>query len=275
MAYTTVARVRTAIGIASGTISDADVTSLIADAEKEVDRLMNTTYEPKRVIEYIDEYTLNSGWILLRKYPVVHVNSITIDGTTVSPAHVKVYPAGRLYLSTSAEETMWEGTDPQDNIIEYRYADMEESTTESTLDGATVADATTLDVAAGDGSSFSADDYIKVFYTDGNEEIVKVTNVATDTLTVSPALRRAHADGSYVVKMQVPQLVVRLTDVTVALMMVARIVGESYTDIVGYSLEGLQVQKGEPYTQWRETATQLLKERESILRSMRPKPAVA
>ena len=50
-----------------------------------------------------------------------------------------------------------------------------------------------------------------------------------------------------------------------AISMVARIVGESYTDTVGYGLGELNIQKGEPYTQWRETAVQLIKERDRLM----------
>ena len=63
-------------------------------------------------------------------------------------------------------------------------------------------------------------------------------------------------------------------NITCAIAMVARIVGESYTDIVGYTLGEMSVQKGEPYTQWRETATQLIKERDKILADIKPRPCV-
>ena len=42
----------------------------------------------------------------------------------------------------------------------------------------------------------------------------------------------------------------------VALMLFGREVGQSFDDITGYSLSELQVQKGEPFTQWREAYRQ-------------------
>ena len=59
-----------------------------------------------------------------------------------------------------------------------------------------------------------------------------------------------------------------------ALAMVGRIVGESYTDIVGYNIEDFRVQKGEPYTQWRETAIQLIKERDLIMSKITIRPYI-
>ena len=56
--------------------------------------------------------------------------------------------------------------------------------------------------------------------------------------------------------------------------MVARIVGQSYTDTVGYDLGELHVQKGEPYTQWRETAIQLIKERDEMYKMISIRPRV-
>jgi len=56
--------------------------------------------------------------------------------------------------------------------------------------------------------------------------------------------------------------------------MVARIVGQSYTDIVGYNLDELRIQKGEPYTQWRETAAQLIKERDMLLAKIPIRPYI-
>ena len=56
--------------------------------------------------------------------------------------------------------------------------------------------------------------------------------------------------------------------------LVARIVGESYTDIVGYNIGEMRVQKGEPYTQWRETANQLIKERDELMSRISIRPRV-
>ena len=84
-----------------------------------------------------------------------------------------------------------------------------------------------------------------------------------------------HENASRVVLMQTPQIVDRLVQVIASLMMVARIVGESYDEIVGYTLGDMIIQKGEPYTQWRETATQLEKEKNSILLHLRQRPAMA
>jgi len=55
---------------------------------------------------------------------------------------------------------------------------------------------------------------------------------------------------------------------------VARVVGQSFDEITGYSLSELSVQKGEPYTQFRETTTQLQKEYNKLLTHFRIRPAI-
>ena len=271
MAYTTLADIRTTCGIGSSEISDEDVRLLVIDAEKEVDQLMNTTFEPKRTIDFLDEYTQGCVHIFIKKYPITKINSITIDGTTVSPKYAKIYNGMRITLTSDAEETEWD-PDEQANVIDYYYADMEETSLSTTTTSAY--DAGDTSVVISSSSSIFKNDYIKIYGTDGYSEVTKVTAKSGTTLTVE-ALTVPHASGSLVVKMQVPQIVKRLTNIVTGLMMVARIVGESYKDIVGYTIEGLSVQKGEPYTQWRETAVQLRKEYDIILKHKRMKPAVA
>jgi hypothetical protein len=62
----------------------------------------------------------------------------------------------------------------------------------STLDGATVAGATDIDVVA--ATDYAVDDYIQVD-TGSNAEIRKITVIATNNLTLDKKLRRAHATG--------------------------------------------------------------------------------
>lgn len=271
-AYTTTARVRTACGIESTAIDSDDVKSLITDAEKEVDRLMNTTYNPKTIIERMDaERGISPNSFFVLHAPICRVVAFKIDQTTVSPKYLKGYPGGRVEMMTTAEKPQL-SNDLQDNVIKYTYGDLEVSATSTTTAAAvTEGDGTSIEVASSTGIKVNA--YVKIEGMDGYSEIVLVSAVA-DSTHITASLSLPHESGSIVTLMEIPGIIVRLTDIITALMMVARLVGASYDEIVGYDLDGLHVQKGEPYTQWRETALQLRNELKSILVTKRSQSAV-
>ena len=78
--------------------------------------------------------------------------------------------------------------------------DYTKHTVNSTVDGS-VSSGSTFDVATGDGSNFTAGDYVMII-NDNNADFViaKITNVATDTLTVQDAFTRTINDGAVVKK---------------------------------------------------------------------------
>lgn len=267
--------IRRTCGIESSEISNADVTVLITEAESAVERYLNTSIGAKTKLDFQDA-TLGTDpeYLVLTKSPILTITAIKVDGTSVSPKYTKIYPGGLLQLTSDAEETTWDNGDPQSNVIQYQYGLLEESSTETTLSSA-IADGsedTSYTLSITSTSDLSADDYIKIEGTDGYREVTQLTSVGTGTALAD--IYYPHTNGSRVVLMQVPYLAKRLVEIITSLMMVARIVGASYDDIVGYGLGDMNVQKGEPYTQWRETAKQLEAERKLILKSLRPHPCV-
>jgi hypothetical protein len=271
----TVAAIRRTCGISSSEISDADVTVLITEAEAAVERYLNTAIGAKTKIDMQDATLGNAPeYLVLSKNPILTITAITVDGTSVSPKYTKTYSGGLLQLTDNAEETTWDDSDPQNNIIKYKYGLLEESSTESTLSAAIAdgSESTSYTLSITSTSGFSDDDYVKIEGTDGYREVTQLTTVGTGT--AEGDIYYPHTNGSRVVKMQVPYLLKRLIEIITSEMMVARIVGESYDEIVGYGLGDMNVQKGEPYTQWRETYKQLDAERKIILKSLRPRPCV-
>ena len=263
-------------GIQSNVISNADVTALITEAEYSIERFLNTAIGAKTKIDYLDtSFGVAPEYLVLSANPILTINYVKVDTTAVSPKYVKIYPGGIIQLTNDAEEVTWDDSNPQSNIIQYKYGLLEESTTESTLstaitDGSEAAD---YELQITSTTGFSDDDWIKVEGTDGYREVMQVETVGTGTALGN--IEYPHVKGSRVIKMQVPYLIKRLVELIASEMMVARIVGASYTDIVGYGLGDMSVQKGEPYTQWRETYKQLDNERKLILKSLRPRPIVA
>ena len=55
---------------------------------------------------------------------------------------------------------------------------------------------------------------------------------------------------------------------------ISRVVGESFDEITGYTMGEFQVQKGEPYTQWREAIVRLEQQAREIQQRLRPTPGI-
>ena len=51
-------------------------------------------------------------------------------------------------------------------------------------------------------------------------------------------------------------------------------IGATYTFNASYQIGELSVTKGVPYTHWRESVSQMLKERENLRRLIKPRPYI-
>ena len=97
-----------------------------------------------------------------------------------------------------------------------------------------------------------------------NGTSIKVDNLAT-----------THESGSLITEQRVPKIGERFMIVGTSLAAVARVVGQSFDEITRYSLGDMEVVKGEPFTQWRETANQLRKEWVELNKKWRTRNAIA
>jgi len=267
--YTDIAHVRTISGISSTLVNDADVTQTIEDIEQEVDSYLNTTFQPKQIIETQDGN--GDDFAFVERLDMLCLRALTINTTSITPNYVDIYKdSGKLVLGSSAEAGEFDQTDNRLVHIKYLYGTMEESSTSTTTSNAeTAGTGTTVEVA--DGSSISDSDWVAIYGMDGKYEVTQVSSGGgTNNLVMD--LYLSHAAGSTVVVLQIPKIIKRLTGVLAAKALVARVVGASFDEIVGYNLSGVaQVQKGEPYTQWRQTAIELEKEEKRILQTVKRK----
>ena len=272
--YVTVAEVRSMCGISVSQISDADMTQLIISAEYSIERLLNTSFIPVTVIE---QHTGdNSERLVVNRNPLLKIRAVQIDDTEVTVEYTRDDKQGGIvYLTSSAELGYFKKKTSENKLvrIKYDYGQLDATTTQTTSSAATVA-GTAVDISVASSTSFVADDYVEIEGMDSQREVFKISSVTDSTTIVADTLTRPHESSSLLTKLEVPPVVLRLMRVGCALAAVARVVGESFDDIVGYSLSDLQVQKGEPYTQWRETATQLRKEFDTTIQSIRTRPSV-
>jgi hypothetical protein len=271
-----IADIRRTVGISKDTIEDDDVSRIIYEAQEVAGEELNSSIYPKTVIEAHDGNRLGTAGSILfvNKTPVLNVLAVRVDTDDVSPEYVKIYPGGKIVLTDDAEETKWDTSEPQGNKIKYTYGLTVDGSHSTTTSAAITTPATGTSISVTSSAGFVAGDYFRIYGMDGYSEVTTVTSV-TDGTTIVADIYFPHESGSIVVIQEVPQKIKRFVELITSLMMVARIVGESYTDIVGYTIESLAVQKGEPYTQWRETALQFQKEKDNMKATyLRPQPVV-
>lgn len=269
--YVTLASVRRTCGIGSSEISDTDIKAIIDECEPQVERYMNTSFTIKQRIDIKNGNGTNT--LMLMKNPVVSVRDLYIDGTQEDTANLHVYEnSGKIILSSDATTSIFTNKNKAISV-KYLYGWMDESNYQTTTGAASTA-GTSVSLTVADSSDFAQDDWVVIYSMDGNREVAQISSIADGTHIAVDQLILAHESGSLVVKLQTREVFKKLINLVCGIACVARIVGQSYTDIVGYTLGELHVQKGEPYTQWRETAVQLIKERDMLLATLNPRPYI-
>jgi len=269
--YVTVASVRRTCGIGSTEINDADVGSTITEVERQVPRKFNTVFTATERIDILDGDGTNR--LLLDKNPVLAVRDLKIDGTTYDPDTLEVYKeSGYIFLGATATTSKFSAK-RNSVAVKYLYGTMGHSESVSTSSDAASVAGSSVALSVASETNFAEDDWVEIYGMDGNREAAQITATGTGELTVDQLIL-AHESGSTVIKLEIDPNFTKIMNIIVSIALVARIVGQSYTDTVGYDLGELHVQKGEPYTQWRETATQLIKERDEMYKMISIRPRV-
>lgn len=268
---------RATSGISTDLISDTDFTLIGEEAEYELERLMNTAFTPRTVIE---EYEGNgTNRLVLKKNPVLRVRNLKIDTTDVSVSGVEVdKEAGVIWLDNGAEESVFKTNSVDRYLVKIKYdfglRDDDVSSSSTTETSAAVVAGSSVSIPVISSAGFSSGDYARIIGLDGNEETFKITGVVDLTHVTADVLVLGHESTSMVIKQVVPKIAERFGYVIGALMGVARVVGASFDEVTGWTLGDWSVQKGEPYTQWRETAMQLKDEYKRLLEMFRPRAVV-
>ena len=269
-----VASVRASSGIASNFISDDDFLQLIESAEVEVDKILNTSFIPVTRIDFIQGNFTNR--IMLNRNPVLKVRALKISDVDIDLDNVRLDSnSGIVWLESNAEYNYTRALFGNRNLVrvKYDFGLMDNTSTQAIIDGAVVA-GSSVSIKVASSSSFTLGDYVEIKGFDSKVEVFKISNIPDITHIVADVLSTDHEDGSLLTKLEIPKVGLRLVQVVASMMGVARVVGQSYDEITGYSLGDMSIQKGEPYTQWREVTVQLQKEYKSLLESFRVRPVV-
>ena len=116
-------------GIDATVVLEADIDEFIDDAEQWVDSHFETTFVPaKNVVDVMDG--TGTDTLFLNQFPktfqdalpVLTLNSLTIDGTSITVGEVHVYPErGELVLKDTAEETRFTATKRRQITVDFDY----------------------------------------------------------------------------------------------------------------------------------------------------------
>ena len=256
--FVSVKEVREISGITSSEIGDDDIGDMISRKEEEIEIRLNTVLSPQVFIDRLDGTNRNT--IYTRKSPLISLRTVKNQDTTLTIQNLRFERSGRIRLGLNSTTKTF-STFPllQDSvIIEYYVADIEFPTNggkSTTTDVKSTAGTTVVlsVVASGD---FKVDDWVEVFGIDGFKEAALITAIGSSTAITVDNLRYTHVSGSYVRKLVPNRAITEYIMLEVALMLFGREVGQSFDDITGYTLTEFQVQKGEPFTQWREAYRQ-------------------
>ena len=258
--YITIASVRRTIGIDTSQVNDDDVTATISEVEKQVPRKFNTVFIPTERIDILDGDGTNR--LLLDKNPLLSVRALKIDSTTEPVANLEIYKeTGYIFLGEDSTASRF--VDKQrKNVVKYLHGTLNYSSTTTSSTAASTA-GTSVALAVSSETGFADDSWVEIYGMDGKRETAQITSTDTNEITVDQ-LVQTHESGSKIVLLEIDENFTKLMNMIAGIALVARVVGESASDTVGYDIGELRVQKGEPYTQWRETANQLIKERDQL-----------
>lgn len=266
--FVTVKEVRQISGITSTEIDDDDITDMICRKEEEMELRLNTVLSPQIAIDRQDGS--NRDIIFTKRSPLLSLRSMKSQDTSLTIQNLRFERSGKIRTSLNSTQRVF-STFPQikdSMIIEYYFGDVDFPTSggvSTTTDAASTA-GSSVDLSTADTTDFKVDDWVEVFGTDGFWESALVTAISANTSITVDVLGYTHVSGSHIRKLVPNRTVTEFIMLEVALMLFGREVGQSFDDITGYTLTEMQVQKGEPFTQWREAYRQNI-ERWKILKN--------
>jgi len=271
--YVSIESVRTACGVTTQFISDDDMEELLNYMEYSVEQYLNTRFLPYTTIEQYNGS--DSERLVVKNNPILKIRKLNIDGTDIDIDEVRYDSQGGLvWLNSGAEKNSFISKSTERNLvrIQYDYGLLEETTTQTTTSADEV-EGDSVVVAVTDATGFEVDDYVLIEGMDSKREVCRISAEDGNNLTVDN-LAVSHESESLFTKLMVPKVAERLMIVACSMAAVARVVGQSFDEITAYNIEGLQISKGEPYTQWREVTVQLKKEWVELRQHFRNRPAI-
>lgn len=271
MKYITVDEARLQSGAPRELISDDDIENYINIVEPQVERYMNTVFTPTQEIENI--WPREMPTLQTRKNPLLTVRDFRFDNDSINTKNLEVYEeSGIVRLGNNAPFSDFNNKNKA--TIKYLYGLVEEDDISSDLEeevdsGNDITITTSDDIS----SDLEEGDYVRIQGMDGNREISRINSISGTDITLDK-LVLGHESDSRVVKLKTPEYIKRLIMAETAIAIAVYAIGSTYTFNTGYSIGELSIQKGVPYTHWETNLQKNQEIRNSIMTSVRVRPAI-
>ena len=270
MSFNSVTNIRNLSGVDSDLMSDAQIQDLIDMVEVESKKWINTAFTPTREIDIEDGN--GQDFFFTNRSALLSVKQLTVDDDVIDVETIHTHrPSGKIQFGSNSGKSIFVRK-KQSVKIDYLYGLLENSSTETSLSVASI-DGSTVVLSVASETGFAVDDWISISGMDGNEEAAKITATAVGTITVDQ-LVLDHAASSRIIKLQIPEHVKGFMRFESAIACAIYATGNTYTFNASYSLGELSVVKGVPFTHWRESFSQLVKERNFRAGKIKIRPAI-
>lgn len=269
--FITVAQVRAYSGVTDTLVSDADLTEIIEDIEYQIEKFLNSNLVPATTIE--SQTGNGKTTTFTSRAPLLALLSLTVNDTVIGLDTTDWDVSGRIKLLSGSDRAIFPRDKTNKVWIKYIHGRLEWDklvATDTTSDSVA---GTSIALAVSSETGFSTNDYVEISSFDGNKEVAKVTGTSSNTITVDN-LTLTHLSGATVRRYQIDSTITRFMKIWASIAAISRVVGESFDEITGYTMGEFQVQKGEPYTQWREAIVRLEQQAKEIQQRLRPTPGI-
>lgn len=268
--FVTVNEARVISGISETLINDSDMNDIIEDIEYQLEKYLNSDFTPHVEIDTRDGNFKRV--IFTQRAPLLSLRGLTINDTIMDISLLDFNKGGQIRLLT--ESTFGTFTGLRKKIfIKYVHGRVEWDKLTETTTSSDISVGTDVALTIGSEKGFSIGDWVEIKSFDGNTESSQITLVDTGTITVDE-LVFDHTSGALIRKLTINQAIKRLIKVWVGISAITRAVGQSFDEITGYTMGEFQVQKGEPFTQFRESIVRLESQAQQLLDSIRPTPGI-
>jgi hypothetical protein len=258
------------IGVTEIEIDSNHLKSILEEAQKEVDRLLKTTCNPKTKIEIFDGN--NKNIMYLRRLPLMSVKKLRISDEDISIEEIRFNEHGAVKLLNSAGKNYFISALSPNISIQYVYGWLEEE--EERIIAESVESGTTQ-IELDDVKLLSVGDWVLIAGMDGYQEWTKIDAIDKDLKKITCDIVYPHEANSLVYKGAVPQIVRKLTGVIGGIMGSLYMIGSTYTFATSYSIPDHSVTKGVPYPHFSKNLDDLTKERDFLLKQIPEFPVFA
>ena len=257
-------------GINIDLIDDDDMDEMIEDIEYQVEKYLNCDLTPVVRIETRDG---NGKFVMFTdRSPLLSLRALQINDLDVDIENIVFKKTGRIELLSPSNTGGF--TRLKNKIfIKYVHGRVQYDKLVNTNTTALIEVGTTVDISITSETGFKLGDWVELASFDGNIEVSQITALESGQITVDQ-LVLDHLSGATVKRLQISPVILRLIKLWVSIMAINRAVGQSFDEITGYTMGVFTVQKGEPFTQFRESIIRFENQATELMNSLRPTPGI-